>query len=83
MCLIVRLFLLFAPAFAECLGDNPLQLPVDATKLVSCPLFEGVHRLSIYAQYKAFGICGIFRHIFCFYVNRLPSTAYRLLIVCR
>ena len=54
--LFVRLLLWFAPALAESLGDNPLQLTVDAAKLIGSPFFEGVHSRFINSEYKTLGV---------------------------
>ena len=52
------LFLLFATsAFAQCLGDYPLQLAVDTAKLVGGPFFESLPRVAVNTQHKTF--CGI------------------------
>ena len=73
------LFLLFTTsAFAQCLGDYPLQLAVDTTELVGGPLFESLPRVAVNTQHKTFG--GIFlwhnKNVY-----RLPSTVYRPLVI--
>ena len=46
---------LFPPVFLQGLGDDPLQLPVDGSKLVGGSLLHRLHRLGIDAKQE--GLC--------------------------
>lgn len=42
-------------AFAQRLGYNPLQLPVDTAELIGSPFLDGIHGSSIDTQHKTLG----------------------------
>ena len=46
-----------ASRLAQSLGDNPLQLAVDAAKLVGSPRLQRIHGLAINAQNEILGRC--------------------------
>ena len=58
----VRPLLLLPPALLQCFGNNPLQLPIGRAELIGCPLFNGSHRLGVYAQNETLGFIVFFGH---------------------
>ena len=47
--------ILFHPAaFAQCLGNNPLELAVHAPELIGSPLFKSLPCLRVHSQDKRF-----------------------------
>lgn len=54
-------FLWQSSSLAQCLGYNPLKLPVGGAELVSRPSLNSIHHIRVYAQYKTL----ISRFLFC------------------